>query len=147
MTPQSVEDNEWSPGRALLRAVAAGTAAGVVIGLAYFTLTWCLEDWIRSTDFSHRFYGKYHTPLILIPFAVVGGLCAYYSLRLAERKSGFHGFWLMVPVIATTAVATGVAVGLSRMAIDPWPDRFWFILAILPLGMIVVVAIRILRSG
>ena len=147
MTPQSVEDHEWSPGTALLRAVAAGAAAGVVMGLAYFALTWCLADWVRTTDFSRRFYGQYHTPFILIPFAVVGGLCAYFSLRIAERVSGFHGFWLMLPVIATAAVATSIAFGLSRMTIDPWSDRFWWMQAFLPFGMIGAVAIRILRSG
>ena len=147
MTPQSVEDNEWSPGRALARAVGAGLAAGVVIGLIYSALTWCLADWVRTTDFSSIHFGRRHMPFVMIPFAVVGGLCSWYSLRLAERKTGFHGFWLMVPVIATAVTATGVSVVLSRMVIDPWSDRFWGMLALLPLGMIVGIAIRILKSG
>ncbi len=147
MAPRRPDDDHWSPGAALVRAVLSGVAAGLAMGLAYFLLTWLLQDWIRSTDFRRTYYGRYYTPLVLLPFFVTSGIFAVISLRLAERTFGGHGILLMIPIVATTAAAMAVAVGLCRLMITPWPERLWWVLLALGVGMLGGAVIKMLRSG
>ncbi|MEE9294239.1 MAG: hypothetical protein V3W34_04635 [Phycisphaerae bacterium] len=146
MSPSNTEDNDWSPGAALIRSVVYGLMAGLAMGLVYFLLIWFLQDWIRSTDFRSTYYGRYYTPLVLLPFFLVSAIYAWVNLRLAERISGAYGFFLMIPVSGTAAAAMGIALGLTRATIAPWSDRFWWTFFALGVGMVGGPLIRILRS-
>jgi len=129
-----------------MRSVVCGLVSGLAMGLVYFLLIWFLHDWIRSTDFTSSFYGRYYTPLVLLPFFLVSAIYALVNLRLAERISGAYGFLLMIPVTVTAAAAIGVALVLSRATITPWSDRFWWCFLALGVGMVGGPLLRILRS-
>jgi len=116
------------------------------MGFVYFLLIWFLQDWIRTTDFRRSYYGKYYTPVVLLPFFLSSAVFAWVSLRLAERTFGGHGLLLMVPVVGTTAAAMGLAVGLSWLTITPWLDRLWWVFFALGVAMLGGTAIKILRT-
>ncbi|MCP4250303.1 MAG: hypothetical protein GY778_24940 [bacterium] len=147
MCPSDTQDDDWSPGAALIRSVGYGLMAGLAMGLAYFLLIWLLQDWLRSTSFRNTYYGRYHTPLVLLPFFLASAGYAWGNLRLAERISGACGFVLMIPVSGTAAAAMGVALALTRATIAPWSNHFWWTFLVLGVGMVGGPLIRILRSG
>ena len=112
----AIDDDRWVVCKGLVRAVACGVGAGLVMGVLYFLLAWLLQDRIRETEFGRTVYGRHYTPLVLLPFMLISLPLGWASLRLAERTSLLGGFVLMVPVVGSTVAASTIRIAVRTGA-------------------------------